>query len=178
MKTLRDIAAEIGIDKSTVFRYVKAAGIKPIAGATMRNDAMQREAQHRATPCNDAQYLATLDAMRKNHKQEVADLESDHTAQLDQLRSDHVKELDRLTDAYKHEVDALTASIDRLTADNDRLQRELSEERQHSREQSDKLAQLCDQSQKLQLASLPSVPALIEDTKPKPSIWQRIFGKK
>lgn len=214
MKTLRTIADEIGLDKSTVFRYVKAAGISPIAdatscndadatrrngvqyydataetaikehfgkraivGASMRNDAKKQEVQHSAMPCNDAQYLATLDTMRKRHKQEVADLESNHAAQIDQLRKHHAEELDRLQDAHKQEVVAMRSTIDSLTADRERLLKELTEERQHSRDTTEKLVQLADQAQRLQLAAM-QPPAQIEDSKAKPSLWKRLFGKK
>ena len=55
----------------------------------------------------------------------------------------------------------------------ERLQAELSAERQHNQEISDKLAQIADQAQQLQLVQM-QPPALPE----KPSFWQRLFGKK
>lgn len=61
------------------------------------------------------------------------------------------------------------------------LQSELAIERQHNHELSDKLAQLADQAQQLQLIQMqpPALPVPDEEPpKQKPSFWKRIFGKK
>ena len=61
------------------------------------------------------------------------------------------------------------------------LQSELAIERQHNHELSDKLAQLADQAQQLQLIQMqpPAMPVPDEEPpKQKPSFWKRIFGRK
>ena len=253
MRTLKQIADDLGLDKSTVFRYAKSAGIMPqdtnADGTAPRNGvqyydataetaikqhfekksiATQRrntvatdaipenaratmlamvqnlkrniadlEKQHEADTeriaelakqnadailqCNDA-HAAEVERIRAEHKEEVQraqahidsltaekdKLREDHKAELDQLRADHKAELDRMQAAYKDEAQRMQDLISSLQA-------QLDIERQHSREQSDRLAQLADQAQRLQLAQM-QPPAQIEQ-KP-PNFWQRLFGKK
>ena len=239
--TLREIADAIGVDKSTVFRYVQRCGIAPIDAtqrckrfdataenaivehfATMRNDpttmrgrlAMMRNSSGNDAG-NDAQGLqrcsATtpdsspeLDAIRAELDQVTADRETliqqlnqmrgeitGHAAevkrlldQLDQLRQDHRQELDRIQAGHAAELDRMQEAhrqqLDDLRAQLEEVKRDLTEERQHSRAQSDTLAQLADQAQRLQLAQMQPPAALPEEITPqnKPTLWQRIFGKK
>lgn len=93
----------------------------------------------------------------------------------------------------KHISDAVNDAVvitlqtlqEQLTAKDkliEQLQTELAVERQHSREQADKLSVLADQAQKLQLAQLASseqqASALIEDSKLKPKQRKWAFWKK
>lgn len=239
--TLREIADAIGVDKSTVFRYVQRCGIAPIDAtqrckrysataendiiqhfATMRNDsttmrgrlAMMRNSSGNDAG-NDAQSVqrcsattpdssGELDALR----QQLDDVTSDRETliqqlnqmrgeitgraaevkrlvdQLDQLRQDHRQELDRIQAGHAAELDRIQEAhrqqLDDLRAQLEEVKHDLTEERQHSRAQSDTLAQLADQAQRLQLAQMQPPAALPEEITPqeKPTLWQRLFGKK
>ncbi|MBQ1371625.1 MAG: hypothetical protein IIY70_01720, partial [Oscillospiraceae bacterium] len=248
--TLREIADAIGVDKSTVFRYVQRCGIAPIDAtqrckrysataeneiiqhfATMRNDSktmLGRLAMMRNSSGNDAHGLqrcsattpdssgeldrvtadrdklaaerdalrdqleglrrdltesraklealteerdrlrgeldraaATVDQLRQDHRQQLDDLREDHRAELAAVRRGHAAELDRIQEAHRQQLEALRA--------------ELTEERQHSRDTAERLAQLADQAQRLQLAQM-QPPAQIPERKP--SLWARLFGKR
>lgn len=104
-----------------------------------------------------------LDQLRQGHREELDRIQSGHAAELDRLRTDHRQQLDD------------------LRAQLEEVKRDLTEERQHSRAQSDTLAQLADQAQRLQLAQMQPPAALPEEITPQdkpPTLWQRIFGKK
>lgn len=82
-----------------------------------------------------------------------------------------------LYEILKGELEAKNKQIEELTA-------ELAKEREHSREQSERMAVLADQAQKLQLAQMK--PQLTDggadpqaETPPqeKPSLFHRLFGK-
>lgn len=76
-------------------------------------------------------------------------------------------------------INHLEKEVEQLRAEKEALNQELAEERKHSREQSDKLAVLADQSQQLQLALLTtsSAPTALEEQntakKTKRHWWQR-----
>ncbi len=158
MKTLKQIADELGVPKQQVYRYVKSKCI---------NEA-HHEVHQSADEVHHESVIEVLhevlETMRQDHRQEVATLKE----QIERLKQDHIEELNRLQDAHRQEVVQLQRQLDTMTE-------ELNEERQHSREQSDRLAQLADQAQRLQLAQM-QPPALL-DQKP-PNLWQRIFGKR
>lgn len=105
---------------------------------------------------------------RVNQLTQVVDTERQNHAEARETVSTLQKIIDTMTAAH-------TAEVQRLTAELDQLRHDLNEERQHSRAQSDTLAQLADQAQRLQLAQM-QPPALL-DQKP-PNLWQRIFGKR
>lgn len=107
-------------------------------------------------------------ARRVNQLTQVVDTERQKHAEARKTVSTMKEIIDTMTAAHAAEVQRLTAELDQLRHD-------LNEERQHSREQSDRLAQLADQAQRLQLAQM-QPPALL-DQKP-PNLWQRIFGKR
>lgn len=105
--------------------------------------------------------------------------------QLDQLRQDHREELDRIQAGHAAELDRLRTDhrqqLDDLRAQLEEVKHDLTEERQHSRDTAERLAQLADQAQRLQLAQMQPPAALPEDITPQdkpPTLWQRIFGKK
>ena len=108
-------------------------------------------------------------------------LRQDHREELDRIQSGHAAELDRLREDHRQRLDDLRRDLTESRAQLDKLQQELTEERQHSRAQSDTLAQLADQAQRLQLAQMQPPAALPEEITPQdkaPTFWQRIFGKK
>lgn len=187
-KTLAEIAKQCGVSKSTVFRYAKSAGIQPCNAATMHTDRAQRYdataeqaiMQHFAGRCNDAETVrndadATASATSATACNDAAQRQIDDLrGQLDQANADkHFlrEQLEHLQTDHAEQLRQMQATIDRLTD-------QLDQERQHSREQSDKLAQLADQAQRLQLAAMQQPPA-IEDAQAKPpSFWQRLFKRK
>lgn len=182
--TLREIADAIGVDKSTVFRYVQRCGIAPIDAtqrckrysataendiiqhfATMRNDPATMHATMHATvrndAGNDAQGLQRCSATTPDSSGELDRV----TAERDQLRqrlddqsARHAEQLERIQTAAAEERRELNAGhrqeLDRLRQELDELRRELSTEREHSRATSEKLAQLTDQAQQLQAAQI------------------------
>lgn len=220
-KTLREIAADIGIDKSTVFRYVKAEGIQPVASETLHKNGTQyydatAEAAIKAhfvgkgtsnTTLHNTQ-SATLNATHATPEALHNDAlqRTQHLAEVEQLRSDHAEQLERMQERFTGELTGLLdklqarhdSELDRIRADHaaeveqirqqlqakdrliEQLQQQLAEERQHSREQSEKLAQLADQAQQLQLAQIAAqqAPALLDEQeqKKKPPFWRRLFG--
>ena len=108
-------------------------------------------------------------------------LRQDHREELDRIQAGHAAELDRLREDHRQRLDDLRRDLTESRAQLDKLRQELTEERQHSRAQSDTLAQLADQAQRLQLAQMQPPAALPEEITPqdKPlTLWQRIFGKK
>lgn len=253
-KTAKQIADELGIDKSTVFRYCRSALLQPIATTPGRNGAKYYDAtaekaikdhfeQSRArfsagrtiarnsaedsthqciAPPADAapvrnsalQQLEDVTADRDKLRQEVEDaaadretlikqlnqmrgeligresetkrlvvqfeqLREDHREELAAVRRGHAAELDRIQEAHRQQLDDLRAQLAEV-------KRDLTEERQHSRETAEKLAQLADQAQQLQAAQIQTAaaaPLPIESADDqtegqRPSLWARIFGKK
>ena len=112
----------------------------------------------------------TLITQMNQYRQDFIDTKAEHWQQLNQLRQDHKEEVQRIQALYREQ-------LDNLTEERDKLRQDLTEERQHNRDQSEKLAQLADQAQRLQLAQM-QPPALLEDQQHKPTLWQRIFGRK
>lgn len=260
-KTLKQIADELGIDKSTVFRYCKSASLQPIGATLQRNGAMLYDAtaetaikahfeesrprtamarqNRRNIARNSAESgsatAATLQNAMLQHpteaaadtvgqlRQQLEDVTADRdklaaerdalrdqleglrrdltesraklealteerdrlrgeldraAATVDQLRQDHRQQLDDLREDHRAELDRLTLDRDNLKEEHrqqlEALRAELTEERQHSRETAERLAQLADQAQRLQLAQM-QPPAQIPERKP--SLWARLFGK-
>lgn len=138
-----------------------------------------------ATGCNGSD-----DQLEELHRlrQEVESLTADRDRlrdQLDQLRQDHREELDRIQAGHAAELDRLRTDhrqqLDDLRAQLEEVKHDLTEERQHSRDTAERLAQLADQAQRLQLAQMQPPAALPEEITPQdkpPTLWQRIFGKK
>lgn len=107
-------------------------------------------------------------ARRVNQLTQVVDTERQNHAEARKT----VSTLQKITETMAAEH---AAEVKRLVDQLEQLRNDLNEERQHSREQAEKLAQLADQAQRLQLAQM-QPPALL-DQKP-PSLWQRLFGKR
>lgn len=248
-KTAKQIADELGIDKSTVFRYCRSALLQPIsttpgrngakyydataekaikdhfeqsrarfaAGRTIaRNSAESSTHQCIAPPADAApvrnsalQQLEKIAVERDHLRQQLDDAAADRETlikqvnqmrgeitgraaevkrlvdQLDQLRQDHRQELDRIQAGHAAELDRLRTDhwqqLDDLRAQLDEVKHDLTEERQHSRDTAERLAQLADQAQRLQLAQMQPPAALPEEITPQdkpPTLWQRLFGKK
>lgn len=163
MKTLKQIADEIGVPKQQVYRYVRAECIN--------------EVHHEAHQSPDE---AHHDAVNEAEPESLKSI-------LDTMQVTHAAEIQRLDDAHRQEIQRLQAELDRLHADLTDTRTALEVERQHSRETADKLAQLTQNAQTLQLAAMQ--PQAIETAEPPqdtteatpekpPSFWKRLFGKK
>jgi hypothetical protein len=170
-KTIKEIAEEIGVSKQAIFKRMKRQPLSTsLQGLTTTVDG-------RLTVSVDGEKLIKQAFMR-----------SEPSTTVNQL----MEEVDGLVDAPSTKPEEKTAEVDdqnalyeilkmELQAKNEQiaaLQMELSRERQHSREQAEKLAVLADQAQKLQLAQMsPSLPGTEEPEKHK-SWFARFFGGK
>jgi X-X-X-Leu-X-X-Gly heptad repeat protein len=127
--------------------------------------------------------------LRASHAAQLAAIRQKHAEQLEQLRGD-LKEATAERDALRILLDNTRAECERLRedcrqqleairAEREQLRADLLGERQHSRETAEKLAQLADQAQRLQLAAM-QPPAMLEDAeaqKKRPPLWARLFHK-
>lgn len=130
-----------------------------------------------------------LETLSAYHAAEFAGLKQQHAEQLEQLRDD-LRQATAERDALRILLEDTRAECERLRedcrqqleairAEREQLREDLAEERQHSRETAEKLAQLADQAQRLQLAAM-QPPAMLEDAeaqKKRPTLWARLFHK-
>ena len=199
MKTLKQIADEIGVPKQQVYRYVKAECINEVHHNAdevhqsksvkyydeaaesaikeyFKDKAKPVEVHHDTVELHHEAHQNRDEAHHDAVQNDSLKRENERlTALLDQHRADHKGEVQRLTSIIDGLQASHAAEIDRMQAQISSLQDQLDAERQHSREQAEKLAQLADQAQRLQLMQM-QPPAQIEQ-KP-PNFWQRLFGKK
>ena len=165
-KTLREIAEEIGVDKTTVFRFVKSAGIAAMQrpatlqrNAAQRFDAtaetaikqhfaqtLQRSATLRnvatATPCN-ADAIPCNDAAQylATLERALEDARDDHRGELDRIRADHAAALDAIEQKHSAELDDLRQQLEQLRRVCDRLRQERDDGRQDCEQLRDDLRQ-------------------------------------
>lgn len=128
MKTIKQIADELGVDKQRVYRYIRKNHINE---AHQKNGVMHYD---------EAAEMLIKQGFSKNKS-----LHEAHHEVLQNHISDTVNEA--VIEMLQNELQAKNEQIAALTE-------ELALERQHSREQSDRLAVLADQAQKLQLVQL------------------------
>ena len=128
MKTIKQIADELGVDKQRVYRYIRKNHINE---AHQKNGVMH--------------YDEATEMLIKQGFSENKSLHEAHHEVLQNHISDTVNEA--VIEMLQNELQAKNEQIAALTE-------ELALERQHSREQSDRLAVLADQAQKLQLVQL------------------------
>ena len=197
MKTLKQIADELGVPKQQVYRYVKAECINEVhhealearqsKSAKYYNEAAESaikayfqgkvqpiEAHHEA---DEAHHDVHREAEPESLKSVIEAMQAGHAAevkrlvdQLDQLRQDHREELDRIQAGHAAEVKRLEKQIDDMRA------------------QLDTLAQLTQNAQTLHAAQLQkeerkaietaATPEEITPQDKPPTLWQRIFGRK
>lgn len=123
--TLREIADAIGVDKSTVFRYVQRCGIAPI-------DATQRCKRYSATAENDIiQHFATM-------RNDPATMHATMRERLAMMRNssgndagNDAQGLQRCiatTPDSSGELDAIREELDRVTAERDQLRQRLDDQ--------------------------------------------------
>jgi chromosome segregation ATPase len=119
--TLREIADRIGIDKSTVFRYVQRCGIAPI-------DATQRCKRYSATAENDIiQHFATMrnDSTTMRGRLAMMRNSSGNDAGND---AQGLQRCIATTPDSSEELDAIRAELDRVTAERDQLRQRLDDQ--------------------------------------------------
>lgn len=188
MKTLKQIADEIGVPKQQVYRFVKAKCINEV-----HHEAHQSKSVKYYDEAAESAIKAHFEAVA--HHSEVlheAHHETHHEAEpeslkgvIEAIQAGHALEIKRLEESHRVE-------LERLQIELDRLHHELEAERQHSRETADKLAdisatlaQLTQNAQTLHAAQLQrEEPKPIEtaaDEQPQgkaPSLFGRIFGRR
>lgn len=179
MKTIRQIADEIGVSKQAVFKKIKR---EPLSTSLQG-----------LTATVDGRLMVEVDG-EKLIKQAFSGGEVSTTDnQLPPTESDEkTVEVDGQNALYEILKMELQAKNEQIAA----LQAELSKERQHSQKQAEKIAVLADQAQKLQLAQMspqlmdggggaadlaepepiPSSRQTQQPEQPK-SWWSRLFGK-
>lgn len=135
-RTLREIADAIGVDKSTVFRYVQRCGIAPI-------DATQRCKRYSATAENDIiQHFATM-------RNDPATMHATMRERLAMMRNssgndagNDAQDLQRCiatTPDSSEELDAIRAELDRVTAERDQLRQRLDDQSARHAEQLERI---------------------------------------
>ena len=137
MKTIRQIADEIGVSKQAVFKKIKR---EPLSTSLQG-----------FTATVDGRLMVSVDG-EKLIKQAFSGGEVSTTDnQLPPTESDEkTVEVDGQNALYEILKMELQAKNEQIAA----LQAELSKERQHSQKQAEKIAVLADQAQKLQLAQM------------------------
>lgn len=124
MKTIKQIADELGVGKQRVYRYIKSNHIKE---AHQKNGMMYYD-------------TVTETAIKQGLGQVVTSSES-HQKHINEIVNESV------IDMLRNELEVKNKQIEHL-------QSELAEERKHSREQADKLAVLADTAQKLHAGTI------------------------
>lgn len=158
-KTIKQIADELRVSKQQVYRYIKR---NHISEAHQKNGVMYYdEAAETAIKRGFSDKAVSSEVHQEVHQKHISDAVNDAVVITLQTLQEQLTAKDKLIE---------------------QLQTELATERQHSREQADKLSVLADQAQKLQLAQLASseqqASALIEDSKLKPKQRKWAFWKK
>lgn len=130
--TLREIADAIGVDKSTVFRYVQRCGIAPI-------DATQRCKRYSATAENTiTQHFATM-------RNDPATMHATMRERLAMMRNSSGNDAQGLqrciatTPDSSGELDAIRAELDRVTAERDQLRQRLDDQSARHAEQLERI---------------------------------------
>ena len=161
MKTIRQIADEIGVSKQAVFKKIKR---EPLSTSLQG-----------LTATVDGKLMVEVDGEKliKQAFSEIAPSTTDNQLTVE------VDGQNRLYEILERELQAKNEQIVALQA-------ELSKERQHSREQAERIAVLADQAQRLQLAQMQPqqiedcvAPAEPERQQPEPprSWWSRFWSK-
>ena len=124
MKTLSELAAQAGVNKSTMYRYVMAAGIQPCNAATMRTDKVQR---YDATA---EQAIMQHFAQRRNGAATVRNDAQDKSATMrNDAMQRQIEALQRQLDHAAHEHDLLQHQLDQVTNERQFLRDEMDAQR-------------------------------------------------
>lgn len=161
-KTIKQIADEIGVSKQAVQKR-------------MSREPLCTSIQPYISTVGGVKYIAVVgenlikSAFSKDNRQPSVDNLSIDNNTVDVV----VDVLKSQIETQKIALETLQAQLEVKDKQIEQLRSELAAERQHSRDQSDKLAVIADQAQKLQLAQM-STSEMIEDKQePKRHWWQR-----
>lgn len=122
-KTLKQIADELGIDKSTVFRYCKSTSLQPIGATLQRNGAMLYDATAETAIKAHFEESRPRSAMARQNRRNIARNSAENgIATAATLRNDA---LQHPTEAAADTVGQLRQQLEDVTADRDRLRGEL-----------------------------------------------------
>lgn len=158
-KTVKEIAAEIGVSKQAVFKKMKREPLLTgLQGLTTTVDG-------RLMVSVDGEKLIKQAFL--GHKPSTTDnrltVEVDGSSTKSEEKTAEVDGENRLYEILEKELQAKNEQIAAQQAEIANLQGELSAERQHSREQAERIAVLADQAQRLQLAQMS--PQMIDGMK-------------
>ena len=201
MKTLKQIADEIGVPKQQVYRYVKAECINEVHHEAFEarqsksvkyyNEAAESaikayfqgkvqpiEVHHEAAEAHhDVHHEVHREAEPESLKSVIEAMQAGHAAEVKRL----VDRLDQLRQDHREELDRIQAGH---AAEVKRLEKQIDD----MRAQLDTLAQLTQNAQTLHAAQLQkeerkaietaATPEEITPQDKPPTLWQRIFGKK
>ena len=130
--TLREIADAIGVDKSTVFRYVQRCNIAPI-------DATQRCKRYSATAENTiVQHFATMRNDSATMRERLAMMRNSSGNDAGNDAQDLQRCIATTPDS-SGELDAIRAELDRVTAERDQLRQRLDDQSARHAEQLERI---------------------------------------
>lgn len=159
-KTIKQIAAELGVSKQAVLKCIDNLGL-------------------RSTLTKNGNYFLVGDSQEKAIKQAFAARQTDN--QNDNQNDNKTPtELTTVIAVLQTTIDTLQGQLaakdEQIRAQQEQivaLQAELERERQHARNQSDKLAVLADQAQQLHAADKKTLAIEEKQTEHKRHWWQR-----
>ena len=162
-KTVKEIAAEIGVSKQAVFKKMKREPLSTgLQGLTTTVDGRLMVSVDGEKLIKQA-FLGHEPSTTDNRLTvEVDGLVDGPSTKLEE-KTAAVDGENRLFEILEKELQAKNEQIAAQQAEIANLQGELSAERQHSREQAERIAVLADQAQRLQLAQMS--PQMIDGTK-------------
>ena len=195
-RTIKDAAEILGVSKTSIRKYLTpefrdqyteldSSGKIIISqnGFEILMDAMGKTANKPDTTAN--QFPETTENQPQTTANQFPETTENQpqTTENQQQITENSEHLDRIAQNRLYEIleKELQAKNEQIAA----LQAELSAERQHSREQAEKIAVLADQAQQLQLAQMAplqlnqsgdSCDSRAPEEREKRSFWRRIFG--
>lgn len=167
-KTIKQIADEIGVSKQAVQKRLS-------------REPLYTSIQPYISTVDGVKYIEVVgenlvkSAFAKNNRQPSVDSLSidKNDVPIDK------NAVDMVVDVLKSQIETQKIALETLQAQLEvkdkqiaQLRAELAEERQHSRDQSDKLAVIADQSQKLQLAQMRTSEMIEDKQETKRHWWQ------
>ena len=201
MKTIRQIANEIGVSKQAIFKKMKCEPLSTsLQGLTttvygklmvsVDGEKLIKQAFFKDEPSTNHQPVDGGWRQPVDGRLTVS-VDGEDPGEEAFLESACQKEdaflavLESTIDALKNQLAAKDKQIEDMQKQVDRLYEELAEERKHGREQAEKLAVLADQAQRLQLAQMHPELTAIGETSDEPELsrgsigwFQRLFRRK
>lgn len=176
MKTLRQIADEFGVSKSTISRYIsniegidklsQRQGNKALYDDTVSNLVREQMSKKVKVDVTDDDAIDAEIAV--NASKNVA-----NASEIQEIASQR-NAIEAIIASYTAQIAAKDTQIKEMLNQIAELQTALENERQHSRETADKLILLADQAQKLQLAQM---KPQLEAPKKRKSLFQRLIKR-